>query len=165
MIWLQRDFSVYLVNIFDTHLGAKSLGFGAGTRNYASVLNHYCRVKADKRFQLADWRIRPLPEEMIKYARMDTRHLILIYKAMKSELVAAGNENNNLLRSTLDASNELCKQFFRKPILTPSSHQQLLRRSRTNFNSRQAFALAELFQWRDKVTTNVRIWLCRSGVF
>jgi hypothetical protein len=30
---------------------------------------------ADKRYQLADWRIRPLPQHMIAYARADTRYV------------------------------------------------------------------------------------------
>ena len=35
---------------------------------------------------MADWRIRPLPQEMIKYAREDTHYLIYIYERMKQDL-------------------------------------------------------------------------------
>jgi len=40
-------------------------------------------VQTDKRYQLADWRIRPLPEEMLLYARMDTHYLLYMYDLLK----------------------------------------------------------------------------------
>ena len=40
-------------------------------------------AQADKRYQLADWRTRPLPEDMLKYARMDTHYLLYIYDRLK----------------------------------------------------------------------------------
>jgi len=58
--WLQRDFSVYVVNLFDTHIAAKVLDFPRGCLSLAFLLHHYCNVSAEKKFQLADWRIRPL---------------------------------------------------------------------------------------------------------
>lgn len=36
-------------------------------------------VTAAKEYQLADWRIRPLPAELLKYAREDTHYLLYIY--------------------------------------------------------------------------------------
>ena len=73
ILWLQRDFSVYVVNLFDTHVAAKSLNFPPGCRSLAYLLHHYCKVATNKQFQLADWRIRPLTEDMMTYARTDTR--------------------------------------------------------------------------------------------
>ena len=54
VVWLQRDFSLYLVNMFDTGQAARVLqlpGFGL-----AFLLQKYCNVVADKKYQLADWR-------------------------------------------------------------------------------------------------------------
>jgi ribonuclease D len=42
----------------------------------------YLGVKIDKFFQLADWRIRPLPKAMLSYARTDTHYLIYAYHVM-----------------------------------------------------------------------------------
>ena len=36
-------------------------------------------VDLDKFFQVADWRIRPLPAGMLNYARSDSHYLIPIY--------------------------------------------------------------------------------------
>eukprot|EP00095_Tigriopus_kingsejongensis_P003605 snap_masked-scaffold1570_size35393-processed-gene-0.9 protein:Tk03605 transcript:snap_masked-scaffold1570_size35393-processed-gene-0.9-mRNA-1 annotation:"exosome component 10" len=148
--WLQRDFSVYVVNMFDTHIAAKKLGYPPGTRSYANILNQFCQIRADKQFQLADWRIRPLPEEMLSYARTDTRYLIYIYRMMKNELLDKGNDQQNLLRATLQDGASLGQKRFRKPFINEQSHLDFLLKSRSLFNSRQIHALASIFQWRNK---------------
>ena len=40
-------------------------------------------MQADKRWQLADWRVRPLSEEALLYARMDTHYLLYMYDRIK----------------------------------------------------------------------------------
>ncbi|XP_059093878.1 exosome component 10-like [Tigriopus californicus] len=151
VIWLQRDFSLYIVNLFDTHIAAKTLNYPPGTRSYANLLQRFCQVRADKQFQLADWRIRPLPECMVDYARTDTRYLLYIYKRLKNDLIDQGNEQNNLLRATWEGGTLLCQTRFEKPLMTERSHLDFLLKSRTMFNSRQLHALSAIFQWRDKV--------------
>ena len=48
----------------------------------------YCDFTPDKRYQLADWRIRPLPDEMLLYARSDTHFLLYIYDSLRNALIA-----------------------------------------------------------------------------
>ena len=40
-------------------------------------------AQADKRWQMADWRVRPLSEEALLYARMDTHYLLYMYDLIK----------------------------------------------------------------------------------
>lgn len=54
--WLQRDFGVYVVNMFDTGQASRVLNFPRFSLAY--LLKFYCDVDADKQYQLADWRIR-----------------------------------------------------------------------------------------------------------
>lgn len=54
--WLQRDMSLYIVNMFDTYQAAKVLNFSGLSLSFLMKL--YCDVNAEKHFQLADWRIR-----------------------------------------------------------------------------------------------------------
>ena len=54
--WLQRDFGVYVVGLFDTYLAMKQLNFQQFSLQ--SLLAHYCDLNLEKKFQLADWRIR-----------------------------------------------------------------------------------------------------------
>ena len=79
--WLQRDFGLYIVNMFDTGQAARVLSLQS--KGLAYLLQHYCAVTADKKYQLADWRIRPLSEEMLKYAREDTHYLLYIYDVIR----------------------------------------------------------------------------------
>lgn len=51
---------------------------------------------------------RPLPAELMKYAREDTHYLTYIYHRMKQELLARGNDQKNLLLSVLQRSTEIC---------------------------------------------------------
>ena len=59
VVWLQRDFGLYLVHLFDTGQAARVLEFPSFSLAY--LMHFFCGVTADKQYQLADWRIRPLP--------------------------------------------------------------------------------------------------------
>ncbi|GFR29338.1 hypothetical protein TNCT_245141, partial [Trichonephila clavata] len=149
VLWLQRDFGVYLVNLFDTGQGARVLHFAHLSLAY--LLKHYCKLDVDKRFQLADWRIRPLPEEMIKYAREDTHYLLYVYDCMKNDLVTAGNEMKNLLYSTFDRSKVICAKKYQKPLFTDDKYLELYKKSRKRFSAKQLYCLKQLFEWRDNI--------------
>jgi exosome complex exonuclease RRP6 len=56
VVWLQQDFNLYLVNMFDTFHASKVLDFPR--HGLATLLEMYCDFSPDKRYQLADWRIR-----------------------------------------------------------------------------------------------------------
>lgn len=85
---LQRDFGLYIVNLFDTGQAARVLEYPSAGLAY--LLQRHCDFTADKRYQLADWRARPLSKEMLHYARCDTHFLLYVYDVLKKELSAAG---------------------------------------------------------------------------
>lgn len=84
VLWLQRDLGIYLVGLFDTYHASNVLAMPQHSLAY--LLHRYVSFEADKRFQLADWRIRPLPNEMLFYARSDTHTLLYVYDCMRFEL-------------------------------------------------------------------------------
>ncbi|KPV75228.1 uncharacterized protein RHOBADRAFT_53232 [Rhodotorula graminis WP1] len=84
IVWLQRDFGLYIVGLFDTYHATKVLGYSQ--HSLASLLAMYTDFEPDKRYQLADWRIRPLPKEMLHYARSDTHFLLSIYDHLRLAL-------------------------------------------------------------------------------
>jgi exosome complex exonuclease RRP6 len=51
--WLQRDFNIHIVNLFDTHKASRVLGMSKFS--YAFLLNHYCSIQTNKVYQRADW--------------------------------------------------------------------------------------------------------------
>lgn len=86
VVWLQRDFSIYLVNVFDTGQAARILSYPSCSLSY--LLKKHANLEVDKKYQTADWRQRPLPEGMLQYARSDTHYLLGIYDRIKCELVS-----------------------------------------------------------------------------
>lgn len=145
--WLQKDLSLYIVNMFDTHQAARKLNFARASLAY--LLKHFCQFEADKTFQLADWRIRPLPQELIAYARQDTHSLLYIYDMLRNELLKKANFQTNWLKSVYQQSTEICKKRYIKMRLTSDSHMDLYMRSKKNFDNRQLFAFREIYHWRD----------------
>lgn len=56
MIWLQRDFGLYIVGLFDTFHASKLLGYPK--LGLAYLLKRFANFDAAKQYQMADWRIR-----------------------------------------------------------------------------------------------------------
>uniref|UniRef100_A0A8C8VKJ9 Exosome complex component 10 n=1 Tax=Pelusios castaneus TaxID=367368 RepID=A0A8C8VKJ9_9SAUR len=147
--WLQKDFGLYLVNMFDTHQAARLLNLGRHSLDH--LLKLYCNVDADKHYQLADWRIRPLPEEMIRYARDDTHYLLYIYDKVREALWERGNEQPTQLQVVWQRSRDICLKKYIKPIFSEDSYLELCRRQKKHLNTQQLTAFKLLFAWRDKM--------------
>lgn len=147
--WLQRDLSLYVVNLFDTHQASRRLGFAR--LSLAFLLKHYCNIDADKSFQLADWRMRPLPELLMKYAQQDTHYLLYIYDMMTNDLIKACNGQTNMVKTVFMDSKIICLKRYVKPVVTDDSHKDLYLKSKRSFDNRQLYALREIFVWRDKI--------------
>ncbi|XP_017890648.2 exosome component 10 [Ceratina calcarata] len=146
--WLQRDLSLYIVNMFDTHQAAKQLNLPYLSLAY--LLKTYCNVDPNKHFQMADWRIRPLPEQLLKYAREDTHYLLYIKDILTNALIDAANGQSNILKAVYDRSTDICKKTYVKPVWTEESFMNMYKKSNRIFNNKQLYALRELHKWRDQ---------------
>jgi len=51
---------------------------------------------------------RPLPEDFLLYARMDTHYLLYIYDCLKNDLLHRSNEQKNILMSVFQRSTQIC---------------------------------------------------------
>ncbi|CAK9158012.1 unnamed protein product [Ilex paraguariensis] len=121
VLWLQRDFHIYIVNLFDTAKACDVLS--KPQKSLAYLLEMYCGVATNKMLQREDWRRRPLPLEMVQYARTDSHFLLYIANCIASELKQQDNENSACIddkfHSVLEASrrsNVICLQLFAKDI-------------------------------------------------
>jgi len=56
IIWLQRDLGLYVVGLFDTYHACWFLEYPG--KSLAYLLDRFVNFTADKKYQLADWRIR-----------------------------------------------------------------------------------------------------------
>ncbi|CAF2310522.1 unnamed protein product [Rotaria sp. Silwood2] len=144
--WLQKDFGLYIVNMFDTHQAARELNLPGFSLAY--LLKSYCDIDANKQFQLADWRIRPLPEEYLRYAREDTHYLLYIYDLLRNSLI---EKNPQFLKTVYEKSKIICQKLYKKPYFDDNAYQNIYSKSRKTFNIRQLAALKSLYYWRDRI--------------
>lgn len=149
ILWLQRDFGIYVCNLFDTGQGSRLLQLERNSLEY--LLRHFCDVEANKEYQNAEWRLRPLPDEMIKYAREDTHYLLHIYDLMRCRLLSSSSDGNDLLLEVYKRSSEVCMQLYEKEFLTDTSYLHIYGLSEADFDSKQLAIVAGLCEWRDKV--------------
>merc|ERR1712066_284989 len=108
--WLQRDFSVYLVNMFDTGIATRVLRFQGGF-GLANLVSRICDVKLEKKYQTSDWRERPLPDEMLQYARCDTHYLLYCYDCVRNALLAQNGGHGAQDGTDLHATDEGVQAF------------------------------------------------------
>ena len=72
-------------NVFDTQIGVLPLGFDESS-SLEKICKHLLAVKIDKEKQVLDWRIRPLTNAQITYAKNDVRYLIFLHKKITQKL-------------------------------------------------------------------------------
>lgn len=146
VIWLQRDFGLYIVNMFDTGQAARELQLPSFSLAY--LLKRMCQVDTDKSFQLADWRVRPLSTAMVKYARIDTHYLLYIYDRLKAELAVKGRELHKdpsaLINAVFLRSKDVSLKVYMK---ADHTYMGIRRLGTLGYGSKRV--LEALAQWRD----------------
>jgi ribonuclease D len=139
---LDRDFGIYVRGLFDTKIAARFTG--AKAFGLASLLEEELGLKLAKKYQRADWAKRPLPEEMLEYAAMDTRYLPELRDILKARLVEMGRlqwaeEEFRIAEQTgWEAPEDEESSFMR------------LKRTR-DLGPRSLAALREIYEWREDV--------------
>lgn len=140
LICLKRDFGFEFTHLFDTMLASRILGrpaLGLGT-----ILSEEFGMRADKRFQRANWARRPISPAMMQYARMDTHFLIPLRDLLKPLLLEAGRMG-------------LAEEDFRRMTRVPAgSHENSVNYWRISgsqdLTPRQAAVLSELCAFREE---------------
>lgn len=158
ILWLQRDLGLYVVGLFDTFHASRVLGYPGGSLAY--LLKRFVGFDAQKQYQTADWRIRPLPQEMFNYARSDTHFLLYIFDHMRNELIEMSNfedYRHNRIQAVLARSKETSVQRYEHPIYDKSCGQGpggwylQLQRYPVLFSREQFAVFRRIHHWRDTV--------------
>lgn len=156
IIWLQRDLGLYIVGLFDTYFAARSLNYVKHSLAY--LLSKFVNFDAQKQYQLADWRARPLSSEMFNYARSDTHFLLYIYDNMKNELLGKANGGPALVTDVLEESKKIALQRYERSNydaelgIGDRGWYQMLVKTPAVFNKEQFSVFKAIHQWRDQVT-------------
>ncbi|CAG8980174.1 hypothetical protein HYALB_00007414 [Hymenoscyphus albidus] len=158
IVWLQRDLGLYVVGLFDTHWASRTLGYAGGS--LAFLLKKFIDFDADKKYQMADWRIRPIPDEMFYYARSDTHFLLYIFDSMRNELIdrtKPGNPEEDRLEQVLQKSKEVSLLRYDRQVYNaesgrgPGGWYSLLIKTPALFNNEQFSVFKAVHGWRDQV--------------
>ncbi|KAI9822121.1 MAG: exosome nuclease subunit [Thelocarpon impressellum] len=158
IVWLQRDLGLYVVGLFDTYHAARALGYPQAS--LASLLSRFIHFDADKQYQMADWRIRPLPKELFDYARSDTHFLLYIYDNLRNQLITKSMSrppDEDALRTVLQNSKETSLQVYERYVYDGAGGKgaggwyNMLRRTPALFSKEQFAVFRAVHQWRDTV--------------
>ncbi|KAI5276901.1 hypothetical protein E4T47_00028 [Aureobasidium subglaciale] len=158
--WLQRDLGLYVVGLFDTHFASRALGYSGGS--LAFLLKKFVNFDAQKQYQTADWRIRPLPQEMFEYARSDTHFLLYIYDNMRNELIQKSDftvpdHEKDKIHDVLTRSRDTALQRYEHPVydaaqgLGAGGWYKMLSRTPALLDKQQFAVFRAVHQWRDEV--------------
>ncbi len=139
---LQRDFGFRINNLIDTMVAAQLAGYDSV--GLAALLRKHFNVEVDKSHQRADWAKRPLPPQMLKYAALDTHHLIELSEIMKGELVALGR-----WEWAMEEFGRMESIRFRDSEDDPDPWRKL--KGLAKLNGRSLAVVARLHKWRDSV--------------
>ncbi|KAI9886645.1 MAG: MutS-like protein [Watsoniomyces obsoletus] len=157
--WLQKDFGLYVVSLFDTYHAARVLGYPQAS--LASLLSRFVQFDADKQYQLADWRLRPLTDEMLKYARADTHFLLYIYDQLRNELIdrwSGPESEQSLIDEVLTKSKKtalLCHPGYIYDDdrgLGPMGWLNFIRKTPVHLSKEQFAVLKAVHRWRDRIS-------------
>ena len=85
---LKRDHDFAFTGLFDTRVAAASLG--STSPGLASVIEAEFGVELDKSQQRSNWAKRPLTDEQVAYARLDTHFLLPLMHRMRERLEERG---------------------------------------------------------------------------
>jgi len=135
---LRRDYGFDIRGLFDTMIGAQFCG--EEKIGLADLLRKYFGVELDKRFQKADWSMRPLSEEMAHYAAEDTRHLHRLAELIEQRLIELGR---------LEWLQEECLLLEQVRFADNSGPLFLRFKGAGTLERRQLATLEALLQWRD----------------
>lgn len=140
LICLRRDYGFQFANLFDTMQASRILGYPAVGLD--KLLQEKFGIAVDKRHQKADWGARPLSQELIHYARLDTHYLIELRDLLEKEL----REKERWFLA-LDDFRRACDTEEPKP----KSNGALWERysGRRDLTLRELTILKELLNWRE----------------
>ena len=88
VLLFQRQYGFTMENLYDTRAAEAILG--SETPGLGTVLSERFGIDLDKSLQRSDWGKRPLSDEQVAYARLDTRFLSELRRAQTPELERQG---------------------------------------------------------------------------
>jgi ribonuclease D len=143
---LKRDYNFQFNNLFDTMIAARLLGwkrYGLGP-----ILEDRFNVHLNKSLQRYNWGQRPLSEEALSYARLDTHYLLPLREMQQRELRAMGRLTEAYKVSQRQTRVEPAPKTF-----DPDGFWRV--KGARDLSPQQQAVLREIFILRDKLARNM----------
>lgn len=142
LICLRRDFGFEVENLYDTMCAARLCHIEKfGLRD---VLKQLLNVQIDKQHQLDNWGARPLPQDSLRYAQMDTHYLPALRNILNEKMQALGR-----MEEAQEVFQDVLRVEARDPEFDPDGYWKL---GLPNGLSRRKMAiLRELYLTRDQI--------------
>jgi ribonuclease D len=118
VLGLKRDFQFKVKTLFDTAIACKLLGYKH--LGLAKILEQHFGALLNKKWQRYDWGKRPLKEEQLVYASLDTHYLISLRHNLASNLVA-----NKLWDTAKEAFEKASEQELQARTFHPEAFMQI----------------------------------------
>ncbi len=141
ILCLRRDFGYTFASIFDTMQAGRILG-----RKQAGLdrlLEDKFGITHSKRFQKADWGVRPLSRDLLLYAALDTHYLIPLREILASEL-----QEKDLWQLAQEDFAMACRDSAPKPRHEPAAWGRF--RHRRDLTARDFTIAKALMEWRER---------------
>lgn len=141
ILCLRRDYNFTFTNIFDTHMAGSLLGYEF--LGLATMMEELLGVYHPKGCQRDDWSRRPLLAGQLKYAAMDTHHLLGLRDALEKELRFKGRMEWALEEFAAEAVAERSEKKF-----DPDGFRHI--KGFRMLQTRERLALRALYLFRDE---------------
>jgi ribonuclease D len=139
---LKRDYGFRFNHLFDTMIAARVCGIkliGLG-----NLLADYAGVQIDKSHQRDNWGQRPLPQDSLAYAQMDTHYLPGLRDHLTERLSALGR-----LEMARESFEDLCKARAAHHNMDSEGYWKIAIAHK--LSPRETAILRELYLWREGV--------------
>jgi len=144
--------------VFDTQIAALLLGFPDQV-GYGTLVSELLGVKLDKLHTRADWSLRPLSSEQVRYAAEDVIYLAQAYERLVERLDELGR---------LDWLNEDFERLVQPALYSNSPQQAWLKvRGSNRIKGASLSAIQALAGWRESLAQTLdrpKGWLLRDDV-
>ncbi|MCP4896991.1 MAG: ribonuclease D [bacterium] len=138
---LDRDYGARIQGLVDTQIMAQLLG--EPQTGLGALLDKELGLKVDKRYQRANWKMRPLSPSHLEYAAADTAHLDCLVRRMCDRLKSLGRD---------EWAKEEFKRLESVRFVEPPSNGLAFERVKgaRKLKGRDRDRVYSLFLWRDQ---------------
>ncbi|HPQ43327.1 MAG TPA: ribonuclease D [Syntrophales bacterium] len=154
---LNRDYGFKFSNIFDTYRAASVLGNTA--LSLTSLVSEYLDTDLQKprKIQRSRWDIRPLTEEQLNYAALDTRYLPNLYFHLNERLI-----RNNLEEEAQEIFSKMTDVRWNEKTFNSTGYTRI--EGYDDLDECQKNRLRILYRWRFETAkrTNTAVFLVLS---